>query len=55
MIRSIHKTSTPQSKKDKAIYKTEVAKHKCSEAAQHLMETKLNSLLMIEALDELLT
>ena len=53
-IRSIHKASTPQSRKDKAIYRAEVVKQECSKAAQHLMKTKLNSLLMTEALDELL-
>ena len=50
MIRSIHKTSTPQSKKDEACHKAEVAKQECFKAAQYLMETNLNSLLMIEAL-----
>ena len=54
MIRSICRASAPQCKKDAAIYKAEVAKQECSEATQHLMETKLDSLLMIEALGELL-
>ena len=54
MIRSIHRASTPQCKKDKAIHKAEVAKQECSEAAQHLIEAKLDSLLMIEAPDKLL-
>ena len=54
MIRSICKAAAPQCKKDAAICKAEVVKQECSEAMQHLMETKLDSLLMIEALKELL-
>ena len=42
-IRSICKAATLQHKKDTAIHKAEVAKQECSEAAQHLMETKLDS------------
>ena len=54
MIRSIHKAAAPKCKKDTAIVKAEIAKHKCTEAAQLLMETKLDLLLMMDALKELL-
>ena len=54
MIRSIHKAAALKCKKDTAIAKVEIAKHKCSEATQLLMETKLNLLLMMDALEELL-
>ena len=43
MIRSICKAAAPKHKKDTTIAKAELAKHKCADATQLLMETKLDS------------
>ena len=53
-IWSIHRAAAPKHRKDATIAKAEIAKHKCADAAQLLMETKLDSSLMMDALEGLL-
>ena len=54
MIQSIRKAAAPKYKKDTAIAKAELAKHEYTDAVQLLMETKLDSSLMMDALEGLL-
>ena len=53
MIRSICKAAAPKHKKDTTIAKAELAKHKCADATQLLMETKLDLSLMMSTLEGL--
>ena len=52
-IRYIAHASAPRSKKDKALRGAETAQQECMESALHLMQARLDTLLVHEALDDL--